>query len=797
MKKLRCNKKILLLLIGAGLWSANALAQNVGTIKAGFDKYAQTIPREKIFAHTDRQFYLAGELIWFKVYTVDANTNVPVDMSKVAYVDVLNESNTPVLQGKLAIKYGAGSGSFYIPNTLPNGHYKLRAYTAWMKNFSAELYFEKQLTIVNSLTSPDEPLKQPSVDYDVQFFPEGGALVSGVASTVGFKAVSTDGKGVDVNGAIVNQANDTVARFKSEKFGMGHFLFTPTADATYKAIVKIGRNVITKPLPAVATKGYVMQVTDAGDAFNVKITGDAAADPAKALYLLVHQGALVNLAQALQGDATHTYTFRIEKNKLGGGVNHISLFDADQHPINERLIFKRPSVLNIQATAQQQYGTRKKVSIGISSATAGQQPVSANLSFAVYRADDFNGIPEADITSYFSLTSELKGHIESPAYYFNNVTPATDAALDNLLLSQGWSLFNWADVLTSEKPMFRFLPEYNGHLINGQVNYINGNPARYAVVYLAPISKKVQLYGANSGNSGRLMFNANNMYGANEVVLQTNPKLDTNTYRITITSPFSEEFSASKLPPFYLNKSTTALLQNNSVGMQVQNLYKPERMYQFNPADSTTFYNDYYQRFKLDNYVRYITVEEVFREYVKNANVAKQGKHFHIKMLDPNATHINNDGDGDPLMLLDGVPVFDLDKLFTVDPLKIERLDVVNQKYYWGPIKANGMVALSSYKTDFGGMKLDPKAIVLDYEGLQLQRQFYSPVYDSDTQVRSRIPDFRNLLYWAPDVNTGTDGKAQVSFYTSDKPGKYIGVLQGLTYIGQAGSSVFTFDVVK
>lgn len=796
MKRTLNHIKALLIVLAFGcLLPCLAYAQGIATIKAGFDKYAQTIPREKIFAHTDRQFYLAGEVIWFKLYTVDANTSVPANMSKVAYVDILNDANISILQGKIGLKHGLGNGSFYIPNTVINGHYKLRAYTAWMKNFSAELYFEKQITIVNPLVSPDAPLTQPAIAYDVQFFPEGGALVNGLPGTVGFKAVGSDGKSVDVAGAIVNNAKDTVARFKSVKFGMGHFSFTPAGNDTYTAIVKIGRTAITKNLPTVATKGYAMQVTDAGAAFNVKITGDAQADPSRPLYLLAHQGAVVNIAQVLQSDAAHTYTFQVDKSKLGGGVNHLTLFDADQHPVNERLIFKRPSPLNLQATVQTQYGTRKKVDVNISSANSAQ-PLAANLSLAVYRADDLNGIPDADIASYLSLTSELRGHIESPGYYFNNVTSATDAALDDLLLSQGWSLFNWADVLTSEKPKFRFLPEYNGHLINGQATYTNGAPARYAVVYLAAIGKTVQLYGANSGGAGRLMFNTANMYGPGEVVLQTNPKLDTNTYRISITNPFSEEFSAIRIPSFFISKASSALLQNNNVGMQAQNLYKPERLYVYNAVDSSLFYNDQYQRFKLDHYVRYITIDEVLREYVKNAFVAKQGKHFHVKIMDARGFYLD-EGKEDPLVLLDGVPVFDLDKAFSVDPLKITQLDVVNQKYYWGPIKANGIIALNSYKNDFGGLKLDPKAIVLDYEGLQLPRRFYSPVYDTGAQQASRLPDFRNLLYWSPDVNTGADGKAQVSFYTPDKAGKYIGVVQGLSVNGASGSGTFVFDVVK
>jgi len=96
-----------------------------------------------------------------------------------------------------------------------------------------------------------------------------------------------------------------------------------------------------------------------------------------------------------------------------------------------------------------------------------------------------------------------------------------------------------------------------------------------------------------------------------------------------------------------------------------------------------------------------------------------------------------------------------------------------------------------------GGYEIDPKAVVLDYEGMQLQREFYSPVYDTPEQQKSRLPDFRNVLYWSPDVNTDVSGKATLSFFTSDRTGKYVAVFQGMTANGQAGSYVLSFDVNK
>jgi hypothetical protein len=186
-------------------------------------------------------------------------------------------------------------------------------------------------------------------------------------------------------------------------------------------------------------------------------------------------------------------------------------------------------------------------------------------------------------------------------------------------------------------------------------------------------------------------------------------------------------------------------------------------------------------------------MEEVMREYVSNINIVLSKGRFRIKVLNENGFI----SDQDPMILIDGVPFFDPNKIFNTDPLKIYKLEDVPYNYYWGPSYEPGIFSYTSYKGDLAGNEIDPHAIVMDYEGLEVQRQFYSPAYDSDAAVASRIPDFRDVLYWAPYIITQIQGKNNMSFYTSDKTGRYIGIVQGLTASGEAGSSSFMFNVVK
>lgn len=769
-------------------------AQSINQIKDSFDRYQQKIVREKVFVHTDKSTYLSGEILWFKTYTVDASLHKPLNLSKVVYVEVLDGNQNAVLQAKISMKDGVGSGSLYIPVSINNGSYKLRAYTNWMKNFGPDYYFEKSIAIVNPLKSPDIQTKETAGNYDVQFFPEGGSLVAGIASKVAFKATTPKGDYLSVyTGVVVDQHNDTVARFKPLKFGIGNFMFTPQGGNTYKAIIKTGSSIlVNKELPAIAGKGYVMQLKDTGGP-QLEITVNEAGVSGGEVYLFAHTRQVVKVAERA-GFSSGVASFTIDKTKLGEGISHITIFNASRQPVCERLYFKRPKQqLLIEALADQpQYAPRKKVSVNISSRDISGKQLPANLSMSVYRIDSLQHMDAVDIVNYLWLQSDLKGHIESPDYYFKNINAETEAALDNLMISQGWRRFQWNTVLSNNAPSFNFLPEYTDHLIGAKVvNTASGSPAKDVVVYLSVPGKRVQLYASKSDSLGRLLFNTKQLFGPGEIIAQTNSERDT-AYRIDILSPFSEQYSKYTTPQFSLTPAMQKAVEEHSLAMQVQNIYAANKIKQFyDPGvDSSGFYGKPYKSYLLDNYTRFTTMEEVLREYIREVNVVRSQKRYHIKVLDDNGFL-----DGDPLVLLDDVPVFNIDKVIAIDPLKVKKLEVIRNRYYYGPTVQEGILSYTTYKGDLGGVEIDPHAVILDYEGMQLQREFYSPVYDTDTAVKSRVPDFRSLLYWSPDVNTNSTGKALLSFYTSDQTGKYIGVIQGLTTDGDAGSQYFNFDV--
>jgi hypothetical protein len=772
----------------------NSYAQLLNDVQSNFKKYSQTALQEKVFVHSDKGAYLTGEILWFKVYVVDGSYHKAFNLSKVAYVEVLDEALNPVMQAKVELKNGVGSGSLYVPVTLNNGNYHMRAYTNWMKNFNPDFYFDKKITIINPQRAP-VVAKTNTADFDIQFFPEGGDLVYGIAGKVGFKAVNDRGRGIDFTGVIVDQKNDTVVKFQPLKFGMGHFSFTPAPGNRYKAVIRTGGASVVKDMPAIKEKGYVMTLTDAGAGKLQIVVNSNVTSSDGSVYLFAHTRQVVKMAQRAP-QINGTATFAIDKSTLNDGISHLTVFDGDRHPVCERLYFKRPTknLVIDAASDQQNYGNRKKVNISLDAKDQSGNFLEANLSMSVYRLDAYQKLEPGDITSYLWLSSDLRGSIESPEYYIKNDTDEANQAADNLMLTQGWRRFQWSDVLQDKSASFSYLPEYNGHIVAGKIiNTTTNAPAFDVIAYFAVPGKRVQLFASRSDTTGRILFNTKDLYGPGEIVVQTDSHRDT-TYHIDIQNPFSEHFSKLPLPPFELTPDMKTPLELQNVAMQVQNIYAGSKTRQFYEPyiDSTGFYGKPDHVYRLDDYTRFTTMEEVLREYIREVNVFHPHNRFQIRVIGDKGFL-----EGDPLVLLDGIPIFDMNKVMAIDPLKIKRLDVIKDRYFWGPADAEGILSYASYKADLAGVEVDPHAIVMDYEGMQLQRVFYSPVYDTDAQVSSHTPDFRSLLYWAPTVKTNTAGKNQLSFYTSDEEGKYVGVIQGITADGEPGSQTFTFDVKK
>lgn len=752
----RCPAICLLLSL---YFSATGFAQEneVAYLKHHFSRYGSMALQEKVFVHTDRSFYMAGETMWFKVYAVEGSSHMPLDISKVAYLEVLDKDQKPVLQTKVALQIGSGSGSLYLPVSLQSGNFSLRAYTRWMKNFPADFYFEKKLKLVNSFIKPERVQQQEtSATPELKFFPEGGALVIGIRSRLAFKAANTAGKGINFEGVVLDQHQDTIASFKPFKFGMGSFYFTPEAGKTYKALIKYDHGApFTYPLPQAEAQGYVMHVEDSLEKKGIRLTVQSNLQTTGSVYLLIHtrqQLKIVRAAMLQNGKAE----FLFDKNQLGEGISHLTVFNQTKQAVSERLYFKQArQLLQVKAESDKEtYGLREKVEIDIAACHETGKPALADLSVAVYQLDSLsaNDDHHNSLFSYLWLSSDLKGKVEEP--------------------------------------------EYEGQILEARViNKESQAPAAGVTGYLSILGENGQFYNGVSNEEGELRFIAKDFYGQKDLVLQASPQ-DNKQLDFHLYSPYSKQYTSSSLAPFSLSPRLAEKLRARSVHLQVENVYtEKEKIKTTEPATAKrAFYGIPSKRYLLDDYTRFPTMEEVMREYVNEVMVRNKNGRFHFSIYDPfKKQHF----DQNLLVLLNGLPVFDLDRLMAFNPLKVESLEIVNETFFQAGIPYRSILNYTTFQGKMDGFELDPDVLQLSFEGLQLSREFYVPQHTSEYDMERRMPDFRSLLYWSPDVHTSEEGKKKIHFYTSDLAGTYQVEIQGITKEGKAANTSFIFKTAE
>ncbi len=749
---------------------------------------------EKIYVHTDKNYYLTGEILWFKIYYTDAVTLKPIDVSKIAYLELLDGKNQSVQEVKVGLNKGEGTGSVFLSQNLVSGNYKLRAYTHWMKNFDVDYFFEKPITIVNLNKLPDSPLTPKDRPMDIQFFPEGGNLIQGINNKIAFKGTDEYGIGLQFSGYILDN-KDTLFRFSPLHAGMGHFLLQPKAGHHYSAvIIPPSGTVFEKELPPVLPSGTTLLLSRP-DSQSLLITAYTNDPTQKELHLLAHTRSSVKatLTSPVQDGKA---LFYISTTQLGEGISQLTVFNNDKKPVCERLFFKRPEQsLQLRLHPNQAvYNYRSAGDIEISAQGLSNSDI-ASLSLTIYSLDSLQKTDSSDIQHYLYLSSDLKGVIENPGYYFNAGAQAAEAA-DNLMLTQGWRRFVWDDILSAKKPSFAYPPEIRGHLVTGQViNSLSGTAKSGVATYLSAPASITEFGNSISDEKGFVKYEMNNFFGGTKIIAQTNPLSEDSIYRVEIYSPFSKKYSATKLVPFAkpVNNPETLLQQN--INMQVQNIYGGNKMHQFSYpyfTDTASFFvtPDYF--YKLDNYTRFTSMEEVLREYVTLVNVRRRNGRVELPIVDvQNQQYLP----GELLNLLDGTPVFDFTRFFEFDPLKIKSLDVITNRYISGQMMFSGILNWKTYKPSLENYKTYSNTWVADYEGMLMEREFYTPAYNIPENRSSKIPDYRNVLLWDPNIKLNGSISKGIQFFTSDLPGKYIAIVEGISLSGVAGSSSTTFEV--
>jgi hypothetical protein len=340
----------------------------------------------------------------------------------------------------------------------------------------------------------------------------------------------------------------------------------------------------------------------------------------------------------------------------------------------------------------------------------------------------------------------------------------------------------------------KYIPEFRGPLVTGKIyNKTNKDPGASIMGYLSLPGKLGRFYVSKSGSDGSIVFEIRHLYGKHEMVAQCDYFKDS-LFTIEINDPYSNEYVDFDIPEPDLNEGMRDWLEQQSRNMQVTNAYRKYKteISLITAIDSSAFYGMPDASYYLDDYTRFPVMEEVMREYIAGVYVRKRSDGFHFRVYDSEFNRVYEDN---PLILLDGLPVFDADEIMALDPLKIKKIETIVHAYRKGFLDCYGIISYTSYHGDLAGYSPHPQAKKVEYEGLQLQKIYDFPDYSISSEKRSRIPDFRNSLYWLPSLKCSAREYGNISFYTSDDINNYEIRLEGISNNGNIISGRATFHV--
>jgi len=338
-----------------------------------------------------------------------------------------------------------------------------------------------------------------------------------------------------------------------------------------------------------------------------------------------------------------------------------------------------------------------------------------------------------------------------------------------------WNTIEMPEVEAIDPRAPQYLPDLRGDLISGSIiNPTNNLPVSGITIYLSIPAKDYLFYASRTDEMGKFFFVADVLESENEILLQTHPRAGDEEIEIRLNDSYLTDYKEFRPDPLRLDSSLRELLTKRFIETQIENAYfsfKKDSV--MAPPPRNRFYRKPDRIYFLDDYTRFVLMEEVIREYVGSVFLRKQDKNFILRIR--NFGYKNILFQDDPLMLIDGIPVFETNVIMQMDPLKLEKIEVVGRRYFYGPLDCKGIICFETYEGDYQGFKLNQSTMKVIYQGVQPSKQYYSPKYEKNDSSNSRLPDYRSQIYWNPDISANN----LIEFYTSDVEGTFEIVMRG------------------
>ncbi len=667
-------------------------------------------------------------------------------------------------------------------------------------------------------------------DYlELQFFPESGELVHGLPGVLGFKALDSVGKGKLVEGEIINSKEEVIARFSSNVLGMGTVrLVKADSNEHYMArVISVAANNKLNRLyrlPDVVSKGNVLSVIETSGIIHVNAFSNYLKDDSVSVRISCRGVVYFDIKGRLKNGLLR---FGLPDIDLPAGVIAFTLMDDSHQAVAERLYFNHipGERLNISVAPDKEiYHQREQAKLGIEVKNNKGQPVSANLSVLVFNKDGLNTMQESrqNILSYFLLSSDLKGNIERPGFYFTKSETRTKD-IDALLLTQGWRRYNYSK--TEGKIVFQ--PEFTLTVSGTVTGGLFGNKQKKGtsltmMSFGEPPSADTQI--ADSLGRFSFLMNDNYQQTVNVLIQTTNQSGTKKDYTITldkkenptigfdhlrvverpdsmIRSYVKKSLDYKKTTDDYIAKTEGITLGEVVVKSYVMTPERKEVADRYGKPKLIIEGDDIRDKEAKWSYGLYSILLFNFPDKIRVTR-APDGT-LYARVLNSELT----------LVVVDGIPVRPHDYVLipNIPPSEVKSFEVIEyaknfsslycdlfpQSCLHAPAVGN-VIAIYTYgKIGIFGANRAPGIMTAAVPVFSTPREFYAPKHDQLKKEDWLKPDLRTLIHWLPRIQTDSSGNASVSFFNSDVPGNVQVIVEAISAEGKLGYQQLNFEVKK
>ncbi|MBC7874779.1 MAG: hypothetical protein H7Y01_12325 [Ferruginibacter sp.] len=757
---------------------------------------------EKIYIHYDREYYVAGETIWFKAYLY--SDGKPAGSSNNLYLQFTDSKGKIVSKKKYPVMGAVAKGSIVLPDSLPQGNYYLRALTPGMLNYDEAFIYKKNIFVFKPGTPATTEKIPPNLS--LQFFPESGHLVDGILTVVGFKAVDQSGTPVEINGVIRAEDGTTIASFKSYHDGIGKVQFKPQAGKKYVGEVETSAGKRSYPLPDVKPSGINIKVQDekGGKKFQLSRSEKDKTQFDRLLVVAEINNHLV-YENEITFEGYPSVIGHLVTDSLPSGILHFTIFNKEGVPLAERLAFVNNQEYISQATltaTKLQAEKRAENSIELNFEEVIQRSCSISITDASGAGFDDND----NIHSRFLLTGDLKGYVHNPAWYFANQNDTTKQAIDNLLLTHGWSRFNWTKILANEFPGKKYIDQpliaitgkvmddkNKEPMVGGKLNIFLEAEDSSSQNYEVPVDEtgKFKMDSLFFVGKGKFFYAYTDSKGKTKPALVS---IDDNPLQNSITAippGMMENTVARDIDPVrvkeevntrygYVKSSLEEIKVLEKVTVQSKTSKKPAEVV-----------NEQYTSgvFRAPGKVNIDNINEPAND--KSMNAVDYIKNRVQQVEIQNNQFVNRKN----ISLMTGqkwlVGIFLNEVPTDITQLRILRVgDIALVKFYEagfvgvGSGSPGGAIAVYT-KEKFAKEEKPDKLNYAAYNGYSISKEFYNPDYNNK-EMRPPASDNRTTLYWNPDVYTDTETKSlKMNFFNNDFSKRFKVVVEGFDAAGK------------